>query len=218
MQSNDCPMTEDVPKSVDENSVLLRDKRLIVLREALWYCEDNNVKEIQYSELKRLCDESLELITDKKQTDMGGSFNVILTRLEGIHDVKKRYLRRDKRSSKRSSIIPDIAKIRMLLESKALIELKKDEYSSLPPMEKPIVETTPTLVGYSTISDPSDKIKVYRDWKKSRRATIAYGSTFWKISVMHPKKRVLKLSDVNIEDLLEFGKKLPLRMTLDLFR
>ena len=55
MQSNDCPMTEDVPKSVDENSACLRDKRLIVLREALWYCEDNNVKEIQYSELKRLC-------------------------------------------------------------------------------------------------------------------------------------------------------------------
>ena len=85
-------------------------------------------------------------------------------------------------------------------------------------MEKPIVETTPTLVGYSTISDPSDKIKVYRDWKKSRRATIAYGLKVWKISLIHPKKRVLKLSDVNIEDLLEFGKKLPLRMTLDLFR
>ncbi len=87
MQSNDCPMTEDVPKSVDENIVLLRDKGLIVLREAFWYCEDNNVKEIQYSKLKRLCDEALERITDKKQTD-SGSFNVILTRLEGIDELK----------------------------------------------------------------------------------------------------------------------------------
>ena len=114
MQSNDCPMTEDVPKSVDENTVLLRDKGLIVLREAFWYCEDNNVKEIQYSKLKRLCDEALERITDKKQTDMGGSFNVILTRLGGIDDVKNRYLRR----AKQSFIIPKIEKIRILLESK----------------------------------------------------------------------------------------------------
>ena len=81
-----------------------------------------------------------------------------------------------------------------------MIEPKEDEYSSLPPMEKPIVETTPR-VPY-----PSDEIKVYRNWKKSARSTTAYGTSLWNISVMHPKNRVLKMSDDNIQEILQFGK------------
>ncbi len=73
-------------------------------------------------------------------------------------------------------------------------------------MEKPIVETTPTLIGYSRILYPSDEIKVYRNWKKSARSTTAYGTNLWNISVMHPKNRVLKMSDDNIQELLQFGK------------
>ena len=53
---------------------------------------------------------------------MGGSFNVILTRLGGIHDVKNRYLRRAKRDS---FIIPKIEKIRILLESKIFDSTKR---------------------------------------------------------------------------------------------
>jgi hypothetical protein len=111
---------------------------------------------------------------------------------------------------------------RNLLESKALIQPNEDDRSWLPPMERPIVETIPTFIGYSSISDPSDQTKVYRDWKKSRRADIVYGSTFWKISVMHTKDRVLKLSDDNIQDLIKFGKKIasdddfrPFQITLE---
>ncbi len=86
-----------------------------------------------------------------------------------------------------------------------MIEPKEDEYSSLPPMEKPIVETTPTLIGYSRVPYPSDEIMVYRNWKKSARSTTAYGTSLWNISVMHPKNRVL-LSDDNIQEILQFGK------------
>lgn len=222
MLSNDCPVTDDVPESIDESSILLKDKRLLILRDCLWYCEGQKVKKIRFSELKKLCNEALSLISEGKQTDMGGSFNHLLTRLESIGDTKNRFLRRERKSSKGSFIIPDIEKIRDLLESKGLVESEHDKDSWLPPLDRPIIETTPTLSGFSRIDYPSDKIKVYRNWKKSARTFTAYGTNLWKISVMHSKTEVIRLSDDNLKELLEFGNKIacedelrPFQITLE---
>jgi hypothetical protein len=201
-------MTEDVPESVNENRIMLKNKGLLILREALWYCENNNTIQVQFSELKRLCNETLCLISEGNQTDMGGSFNMILKRLEGKDDPKKRYLQRDIQSSKKSFIIPDIEKIRNLLESKGLIELKEDEYSSFPPMEKPVLESIPTYFGYSRIPNPSDKIKVYRDWRQSAVESTVYKTDLLSIFVINQQDKALELNDDNLQELIQFGKRI----------
>src|SRR5690348_9073894 len=113
-------MTNVLPAFVNEDEELLNDKKLIILDEALNYYEKNNVEEIRYSELKRLCNNRLTKLTNGCQTDFGGSFDKFIEYLESDEEPSKRFLRRNKISSKKTFIILDVPKVVNLLIKKGL--------------------------------------------------------------------------------------------------
>jgi hypothetical protein len=93
---------------------------LIILDEALNYYEKNDVEEIRYSELKRLCNNRLTKLTNGRQTDFGRSFDKFIEYLESDEEPSKRFLRRNKVSSKKTFIILDVPKVVNLLRKKGL--------------------------------------------------------------------------------------------------
>jgi hypothetical protein len=79
---------------------LLNDKKLIIMLQAVQYCRAENINKIQYSNLKRLCNEKLSELTHGKTTDFGGQFEKLLIIMCGSEDINKKYLSRERESKK----------------------------------------------------------------------------------------------------------------------
>src|SRR5918996_4655840 len=94
---------------------LLNDKKLIIMLQAIGYCGEHNTGRIQYSILKRLCNEKLSELTHGKNTDFGGQFEKLLVTMSDAEDINKRFLSRERLSKKKSFIYPDIQKIESYL-------------------------------------------------------------------------------------------------------
>ena len=94
---------------------LLNDKKLIIMLQAIQYCRAENTGRIQYSTLKRLCNEKLSELTHRKTTDLGWQFEKLLITMSSIEDINKKYLSRERQSKKKSFIDPDIQKMEAYL-------------------------------------------------------------------------------------------------------
>jgi hypothetical protein len=102
---------------VNGEEELLKDKKLIILDEALKQYEKNNVNQMRYSELKNLCNNRLADLTNGDQTDFGGSFDKFVEYLESKEEPSKRLLRREKKSPKKTFIVLDVPKVVSLLRA-----------------------------------------------------------------------------------------------------
>lgn len=94
---------------------LLNDKKLIIMLQAIQYCREHNIAKIQYSVLKRLCNERLSELTHGKTTDFGGQFEKLVVIMYDMEDINKRFLSRQRLSKKKSFIYPDIQKMESYL-------------------------------------------------------------------------------------------------------
>lgn len=103
--------------SIDDNDEeLIRDKKLIILAEAVKYCENNDSAKIRYSELKKLCNQRLSELTLGEETDFGGNFEKYILYFEE-EPKPTRLLDRQKGGAK-SFILPNIQNIAKLFEKK----------------------------------------------------------------------------------------------------
>src|SRR6187200_1518944 len=112
---------------VNVEEELLKDKKLIILDEALKQFEKNNANQIRYSELKKLCNNRLADLTNGDQTDLGGSFDKFIEYLESNDEPSKRLLRREKKSPKKTFIILDVPKVLSLLGKKGINDSEDNE-------------------------------------------------------------------------------------------
>ena len=106
------------------NKELLRDPTLILMVESTRYCEQNNVKDIKYAELRRLCNNKLAELTNNERSEFGGSFEAYLKRLADPEESpdKRVFTRvRSEVTRKDSKIIPNIPLIKILLDKKRVI-------------------------------------------------------------------------------------------------
>jgi hypothetical protein len=103
--------------SIDDNDEeLIRDKKLIMLAEAVKYCESNDTNKIRYSELKKLCNQRLSELTLGVETDFGGNFEKYIVYFE--EEPKPTRLLERQREGSKSYLIPNIQNIARLFERK----------------------------------------------------------------------------------------------------
>jgi hypothetical protein len=103
---------------------LLQDPKLILMVESIRYCEQNNIKDIKYAELRRLCNNKLAELTNGERTAFGGSFEGYLKKLadpEKSLDERVFTRVRSEVTRKDSKIIPNIPLIKTLLDKKRVI-------------------------------------------------------------------------------------------------
>jgi hypothetical protein len=197
-------MTKNV-KFSNENSILLRDKKLIVLKAAIDYCYNNEEERVRYLRLKYLSNEILSNLTVGKFTDFGGNFEEMIKVLEG-RNGKEAFLKREKHGSRTTFILPEIQKINKLFEKKGLnFPYDKDISKYLPDVN--IGETPRGYAGLYRISNPTDEIQVYRDWIHFAEKIQIYKSQFWDVSLFRLDKS-FDLEDNQISEILELGKKI----------
>ena len=106
------------------NKEWLRDPTLILMVESTRYCEQNNVKDIKYAELRRLCSNKLAELTNNERSEFGGSFEAYLKKLADPEESpdKRVFTRvRSEVTRKDSKIIPNIPLIKILLDKKRVI-------------------------------------------------------------------------------------------------
>ena len=103
--------------SIDDNDEeLIRDKKLIILAEAVKYCENSDSIKIRYSELKSICNQRLAELTLGKEMDFGGSFEKYILYFEEEPKPTRLIVRQKERS--KTYIIPNIQNIARLFEKK----------------------------------------------------------------------------------------------------
>jgi hypothetical protein len=114
----------------DNEENLIRNKKLIILIEAIKYCEKNGIDRLRYTDLKNLSNNKLASLTEGQQTDFGGSFDKYIIEFESLDDPVKRFVERQKKRRKESYIIPNTQKIKNALARKGLSNLiDEDPYS-----------------------------------------------------------------------------------------
>jgi hypothetical protein len=198
----------DYSTSVDEKGILLQNRELIVLKEALDYCANGQDK-VRYTTLKKLSNESLSKLTEGKEVDFGGNFETIIKGFEKERR-DKRFLERVKQSSKKTFIIPNIDRIKDLLEKRGLLDSSKEDISSYLPFEKRVGDTPKGLYGFYRISHTSEKAQVYRNWIEFAKKKQVYSSNFWDISMWQEDER-FTLLDTDIQKILRLGNKISLQ-------
>lgn len=207
-------MTKIVNPS-NENSILLKDKKLIVLKAAHEYCESNEVERIRYSKLRFQSNAILSQVTNGESTDFGGNFESIIKELEGKFGNQS-YLTREKSSTRATSIVPNIQKIRRLLEKRGLyIEQSSDISEYLPQIE--FGESPRGYPGLVRITHPSDRIQVFHDWIHLAQQISVYKSHNWDISLLR-KDKTFDLSDKQISKILELANNISLNNALTPFK
>jgi hypothetical protein len=132
--SIDCLLTNFVVRPEDpledSEEELLRHKELIILFEAVRYCEINHVDRIRYTKLKQISNNTLSRLTQGNEVDFGGNFDLYIKKFEReyLHHIE--LVKRIKLKRHKTFIIPDIQKIAGLFEKVRLNNLF-DEKASL---------------------------------------------------------------------------------------
>lgn len=185
---------------LQQEEELKQNKGLIILIELNKYCEENNVKSIRYSELKRLSNDKLSEFTGGFQTDYGGAFDVYITRYED-----QGYLIGDKKSPRRTFIIPDIPKIENVLDKKRL-KNSFDVMNVKAIYEKPILTEGLQLWGGILYPHNFSGHLVKHVSSNDEGGSISLLSYPWKIYVACDKDKNFQLSEETIQELLAIGK------------
>jgi hypothetical protein len=210
-------MTKFLVESTDlmnEDEQLLKDKKLIILDEALKYCEKNDVDQIRYSELKKLCNNRLAELTNGYQTDFGGSFDKYIEYLESNEEPTERFLRREKSRPKKTFIILDVPKIVALLGKKGIKNSNYDEsfLHSLGPLSMSDVLSTANVVktddknGLVYIESKKEEFQLAKEKHRRDKITNALISHPWIIHIYSPKNENFRLDEESIQQLLLLGK------------
>jgi hypothetical protein len=176
-----------------EEKILKQDKGLTILVEAVEYCKRNDVDFIRYSELRRLSYDSLNDLTNGLESAFaGGSFEFHIKKYEN-----EGYLKRDKKGPNKSFIIPDIVKIRKLLNKKKL----KTSFDETKHSEKLDVQIGGGLIDFGSLMERLD-CKDESDLQKS----VSFKSYPWMIYTACPKDKSFQLSEYKIQQLLRIGE------------
>jgi hypothetical protein len=183
----------------------LENRELIVLKAAVEYCAKGQEK-IRYSTLKNLSNESLSRLTQGEEVDLGGNFENIIKAFEKEH-TDKCLLKRVKESNKKSFIIPSIDRIKDYLEQEGLLDSTKEDISSYLPFGKKIGDTPRGFYGLHRITNPSERVQVYRDWSQFAKEEQVYASKFWNLSILQ-ENRGFRLQDSDIQEILQLGNKI----------
>jgi hypothetical protein len=196
-----------------EEKILKQDKGLTILVEAVEYCKRNDVHFIRYSELRKLSYDSLNDLTNGIESSFaGGSFEFHIKKY-----VNEGYLKRDKKSPNKSFIIPNIAKIRKLLNKKKLktsfdemnVEsLSLEGSADTKHSGKLGIQIEGGLINFGSLmeelacSDESDLQK-----------SVSFKSYPWMIYTGCPKDKSFQLSEYKIQQLLRIGQSIALEDT-----
>jgi hypothetical protein len=150
---------------------------------------------MRYSELRRLSNDVLTAHTDGYQTDYGGAFDHYITKYE-----EEGYLKRDKKSPRKTFIIPNIPKIEDLLDRKRLknsldrMELVRSEVA------KPLFPEELLLGGGFLIPDDSN----LDDFDLQNTVPLFFFP--WKIYAASDKGKNFHLTEQDVQELLRIGK------------
>lgn len=142
------------------------------------------------------------------EVDFGGNFENIIKRFEK-NASDKCFIKRVKLSSKKSFIVPNIDRIKDLLEQKGLLNSTKEDISSYVPFAKK-GNTPRGFYGFYRISNPSERVQVYRNWIEFAKEKKVYSSNLWDISLWREDES-FTLQDRNIQEILPLGKKISLQ-------
>jgi len=225
---------------VNVEEELLKDKKLIILDEALKQFEKNNANQIRYSELKKLCNNRLADLTNGDQTDLGGSFDKFIEYLESNDEPSKRLLRREKKSPKKTFIILDVPKVLSLLGKKGINDSEDNENHFVESLGPPdlfggmdIVKETEvhgTGLVYFKLKNRASmsptKEKGYNEARCKMDNSPALISYPWSIYTSSPNKTYnrisFRLDEESIQQLLLLGKAvaskdktIPFKITLE---
>jgi hypothetical protein len=190
---------------------LLNDKKLIIMLQAIGYCREHNTGGIQYSILKRLCNEKLSELTHGKSTDFGGQFEKLLKTMSGEEDINKRFLSRERRSKKKSFIYPDIPKIESYLvrthlglSSRISWDSKDIDREILVKAYKKIATSNSEKIIPRLNTEASPHEKSQHEYMKDAAIDMAtYLSThFVNISYFHPTNNIFILDEDTLSDFL----------------
>jgi hypothetical protein len=132
----------DDPIADNGEEELAKHKELIILVEAIKYCEIKKVDRIRYTELKKMSNARLATLTHEMETDFGGSFEKSISHFED-----EKLVERLRKGRKQSFIIPKVKNI----ESR----FKKQKLGKL--FEEDALVKDPTFIEYEDDYLPSDK-------------------------------------------------------------
>ena len=194
---------DDISDLQQKEEQLKQNKGLIILIELTKYCEDSNAESVRYMELKRLSNDKLNEFTGGYQTDFGGAFEICIKKYE-----KQGYLKRDKKSPRKTFIVPDISKIESLLDKKRLknsldrMNLVRSDDVTIPGGIK--------ITGGLVIPDNFSKDLVHNFDSKpvdsNLQNTIPPFLSPWKIYTVCDKDKNFHLPEQKIQELLHIGK------------
>jgi hypothetical protein len=115
ISSTDRPLTKYIVRTgdsaEDDEDELLKHKELIILTQAVEYCETMLTDRIRYRKLRQISNDRLTTLTDGEETDFGGNFEVYLLKFEKEYEHHIGLVKRIRESKKTTFIIPDIPKI-----------------------------------------------------------------------------------------------------------
>lgn len=110
-----------------EKKDLLKDRKLLVMGEALNYCEGNNIDCVRYITLKRLCDDKLANITNGQETDLGGNFDAMTRKMYNLaNPPNNRFLKRVQISTRNTQFYPNIPLITNYIRKKVKVNVNDD--------------------------------------------------------------------------------------------
>jgi hypothetical protein len=110
----------------DDEEELKKHNELIILVEAVKYCETIGVHRIRYSKLKQISNNKLAALTHGEKVDFGGSFEVYLLQFEKKYQYCVGLIERTKEGGK-TYIVPDVKKIAYLFDKLRLNDLFEEE-------------------------------------------------------------------------------------------
>jgi hypothetical protein len=111
----------------DDEEELKKNKELIILVQAVKYCETEGVDRIRYRKLKQISNDRLAALTRGEEVDFGGNFEVYISKLEKEYEHEIELVKRIRYGKKKTFILPNIQKITNLFKRMRLNNLFDEE-------------------------------------------------------------------------------------------
>jgi hypothetical protein len=111
----------------DDEEELKKNKELIILVQAVKYCETEGVDRIRYRKLKQISNDRLAALTRGEEVDFGGNFEVYISKLEKEYEHEIELVKRIRYGKKKTFILPNIQKITKLFNRMKLNNLFDEE-------------------------------------------------------------------------------------------
>ncbi len=111
----------------NESEQLKKHPELIILMEAVQYCETLQEDRIRYSKLRQLSNDKLAILTNGESTNFGGSFQIFISRFEKKYENEIDLIECVREGKNKTFIIPNIQKITNLFRRMNLSRLFEEE-------------------------------------------------------------------------------------------